>query len=169
MATCPKATDVERVDAADLRHRMVDDLRARAVVTSPAVEAALRVVPRHVFVPEVPPERAYADEAVVTKVGDDGMPTSSASQPSIVGLMLEQLDVARGHRVLEIGAGTGYNAALLAELVGPEGAVTTVDLDADVVERARPACGTQASTRCGWSARTAASAGRTALRTTESS
>ncbi|REF36778.1 methyltransferase, FxLD system [Thermasporomyces composti] len=136
MATCPKATDVERVDAADLRHRMVDDLRARAVVTSPAVEAALRVVPRHVFVPEVPPERAYADEAVVTKVGDDGMPTSSASQPSIVGLMLEQLDVARGHRVLEIGAGTGYNAALLAELVGPEGAVTTVDLDADVVERA---------------------------------
>jgi protein-L-isoaspartate(D-aspartate) O-methyltransferase len=123
-------------DIDSLRRRMVDDLRARAVVTAPAVEAALRVVPRHVFVPEVPPERAYADEAVVTKVGDDGMPISSASQPAIVALMLEQLDVEPGHRVLEIGTGTGYNAALLAQLVGPEGVVTTVDIDADVVERA---------------------------------
>ncbi len=48
--------------------------------------------------------------------------------------MLQQLDVRPGHRVLEIGAGTGYNAALLARLAGPEGEVTTVDIDEDVAE-----------------------------------
>jgi protein-L-isoaspartate(D-aspartate) O-methyltransferase len=47
--------------------------------------------------------------------------------------MLEQLDVQPGHRVLEIGAGTGYNAALLAHLAGPDGHVTTIDIDEDVV------------------------------------
>lgn len=123
-------------DSTGLRQRMVDALRARGLVRSPSVEAALRAVPRHVFVPEVPPERAYADEAIVTKVDDGGMPTSSASQPAVVALMLEQLDVAPGHQVLEIGAGTGYNAALLAQLAGSEGVVTTVDLAADVVKRA---------------------------------
>jgi protein-L-isoaspartate(D-aspartate) O-methyltransferase len=50
--------------------------------------------------------------------------------------MLEQLDVRPGHRVLEIGAGTGYNAALLACLVGPTGSVTTVDIDEDTVAAA---------------------------------
>ncbi|MGH3930512.1 MAG: methyltransferase, FxLD system [Pseudonocardiaceae bacterium] len=51
--------------------------------------------------------------------------------------MLQQLEVRPGHRVLEIGAGTGYNAALLARLAGPEGEVTTVDIDTDVAESAR--------------------------------
>jgi protein-L-isoaspartate(D-aspartate) O-methyltransferase len=60
-----------------------------------------------------------------------------ASAPGIVAQMLEQLDVQPGHRVLEIGAGTGYNAALLAHLVGPDGHVTTIDIDGDVVDAAR--------------------------------
>ncbi|MFC7650489.1 methyltransferase domain-containing protein [Streptosporangium lutulentum] len=51
--------------------------------------------------------------------------------------MLEQLDVQPGLRVLEIGAGTGYNAALVAELAGSEGQVTTVDIGADIVAGAR--------------------------------
>jgi protein-L-isoaspartate(D-aspartate) O-methyltransferase len=59
----------------------------------------------------------------------DGRAVSSASQPSIVAVMLEQLDVVPGQRVPEIGAGTGYNAALLAHLVGPSGRVVTVDID----------------------------------------
>jgi protein-L-isoaspartate O-methyltransferase len=54
----------------------------------------------------------------------------------MVAIMLEQLAVRPGMRVLEIGAGTGYNAALLAELAGPSGQVTTVDLDADTAARA---------------------------------
>jgi hypothetical protein len=52
-----------------------------------------------------------------------------ASAPAIVAQMLEQLDVQPGHRVLEIGAGTGYNAALLAHLAGPDGDVRTIDIE----------------------------------------
>jgi protein-L-isoaspartate(D-aspartate) O-methyltransferase len=99
---------------------------------SPAVEEAFRAVPRHLFLPDVPVERAYADEAVAVQVVD-GVATSSASQPSMMAIMLEQLDIRPGHRVLEIGAGTGYNAALMAHLVGPGGTVTAVDIDAELV------------------------------------
>jgi protein-L-isoaspartate(D-aspartate) O-methyltransferase len=108
---------------------MVDELRRAGVVRDGPVEAALRAVERHRFLPAVPVARAYADEAVVTQTAPDGLPTSSASQPSIVAIMLRQLAVQPGHRVLEIGAGTGYNAALLAHLAGHSGQVTTIDVD----------------------------------------
>ena len=125
------------VDAEQLRHQLVDYLRARAVVTTTPVENALRAVPRHLFLPGVPLPQAYADDAVVTRRDEAGMPSSSASQPAIVAIMLEQLELAPGMRVLEIGAGTGYNAALLATMVGAGGSVTTVDIDPEVVEGAR--------------------------------
>ena len=64
---------------------------------------------------------AYNDEAVVTRQAQDGSPSSSSSQPSIMAEMLEMLALRPEARVLEIGAGTGYNAALLAHLVGPVG------------------------------------------------
>ena len=62
--------------------------------------------------------------------------TSTISAPRIVGSMLEQLELAPGLKVLEIGAGSGYNAALLAELVGSEGLVVSVDIDAGLVSEA---------------------------------
>lgn len=99
----------------------------------------MRTVPRHVFLPQVPLRRAYANDVVQTKRDADGVPISAASQPSIVGLMLEQLDVTPGTRILEIGAGTGYNAALLAYLTGAGGQVVTVDVDSDIVAGARAA------------------------------
>ena len=67
------------------------------------------------------------------------MPLSSSSQPAIMARMLELLDVQPGERVLEIGAGTGYNAALLAHLVGPSGRVVSIDIDADLARTARRA------------------------------
>jgi protein-L-isoaspartate(D-aspartate) O-methyltransferase len=73
----------------------------------------------------------------VTHRDADGIAVSSASAPSAVARMLDQLDVRPGNRVLEIGAGTGYNAALLAHLAGPNGTVTTVEIDEDVAEGAR--------------------------------
>jgi len=97
----------------------------------------MRAVPRHLFVPGVPPEDAYSSEAIVTHRDADGIAVSSASAPSAVAGMLDQLDVRPGNRVLEIGAGTGYNAALLAHLAGPSGTVTTVEIDEDVAEGAR--------------------------------
>jgi protein-L-isoaspartate(D-aspartate) O-methyltransferase len=130
-------TDNDVQDAAVLRDAMVDKLRAWDGVRTGPVEAAMRAVPRHVFVPSATLEQAYGSDSVVTHRDENGQAISSASGPGVVAAMLEQLDVQPGHRVLEIGAGTGYNAALLAELAGPEGQVTTVDIGADIVAGAR--------------------------------
>ncbi|NUP76769.1 MAG: methyltransferase, FxLD system [Nonomuraea sp.] len=124
------------MDAAELREAMVARLRERQEIGDD-VAGALLAVPRHVFLPEVDPECAYQDEPVVTHRDAEGRPISSSSQPSIMATMLGQLGVEPGHRVLEIGAGTGYNAALLAFLAGPEGRVVSLDLDAGIVEAAR--------------------------------
>lgn len=101
------------------------------------VAAAMMAVPRRVFVPEAPLSEAYGLGAVVTHWDRQGVPTSSASAPGTVAGMLEQAQIRPGQRVLEVGAGTGYNAALLAHLVGPSGSVTTIEYDADVAEAAR--------------------------------
>lgn len=98
---------------------------------------ALRTVPRHEFVPAASADEAYANKAVITKRDSNGAALSCASMPTVVAMMLDQLDVQPGQRILEIGAGTGYNAALLATLVGPDGEVTTVDINADVTAAAR--------------------------------
>src|SRR5579859_2364460 len=117
------------------------DLRAELVRKIPAygprVTEALLSVPRHVFLPGVDPELAYADEAVVTKRDQAGNPLSSASQPALVALMLDRLALEPGQRVLEIGAGTGYNAALISYLTAPGGVVVSLDIDHDIVEAAR--------------------------------
>lgn len=123
-------------EAITLRNTLVDLLKQNRCVTESSVEEALRSVPRHLFVPDAPLERAYADEAIVIKTIED-VPVSSISQPAIVAVMLEQLGLRPGEHVLEIGAGTGYNAALMAHIVGANGGVTTVDIDGDVVEFAR--------------------------------
>lgn len=99
----------------------------------------MSVVPRHVFVPQVSLERAYGPGPVVTHRDEQGVAISSASAAGTVAGMLEQAQVRPGHRVLEIGSGTGYNAALLAHLVGPSGAVTTIEYDTRVAEAARRA------------------------------
>ncbi|MGH3927665.1 MAG: methyltransferase domain-containing protein [Pseudonocardiaceae bacterium] len=92
-------------------------------------------------------ELAGSKDSVVTQV-DDGCPagpgeagdtpTSSASMPTMVALMLKYLDVHGGERVLEIGTGTGYNAALLAHRVGA-GRVVTIEIDPEVAAQARKA------------------------------
>ena len=115
---------------------MVAHLRESGILSDSRVAAVLGQVPRHVFVPEVELAEAYADRAIVTRYRD-GMPTSSASQPAIVAVMLDQLSPPPGGRILEIGAGTGYNAALLSRLVGSSGRVVTVEIDAEVADEAR--------------------------------
>jgi len=106
-------------------------IRSAAALPAPILEAFERV-PRHHFLPGVPLDTVYADDAVVTR-DEDGIPTSSSSQPSLMARMLAQLDVRAGDRVLEVGAGTGYNAALLAALGA---AVTTVELQPEVAAAA---------------------------------
>lgn len=123
--------------AARLRNALVDQIRASGYARTPAVEEALRTVPRHLFVPDASLEDAYANDTVNIKYDSDGTSISCASQPGVVALMLDQLEAQPGDRVLELGAGTGYNAALLAHLVGGTGHVTTIDVDDDLVEGAR--------------------------------
>jgi len=120
-----------------LRKQLLEKVREQGAAVDPSVADALRTVPRHLFLPDLPPEQAYQDDAIVTKRDEDGRPISSSSQPTIMAIMLDQLAARSGQRVLEIGAGTGFNAALLAHIVGERGHVTSVDLDADTVERAR--------------------------------
>jgi protein-L-isoaspartate(D-aspartate) O-methyltransferase len=145
---------------------LVDDLAEQGVLGEPW-RAAFLAVPREVFIPEViwryagddlvplrrddePAEwlaRAYGPRYVITQV-DDGapagpngrgrVPTSSASRPDIVATMLAAGNLERGMRVLEIGTGTGYTAALLAHYLGARN-VTSIEVDPDLAARARAA------------------------------
>jgi protein-L-isoaspartate(D-aspartate) O-methyltransferase len=122
-----------------LNQLMIDAIAAaRPVGTSdPHVLDAIRAVPRHAFVPGADLTDAYnPDLAVITKRSTAGTALSCASVPYLVAAMLEQLDVRDGHRIFEAGAGTGWNAALLATLTGPGGHVTTIDIDPEITAQA---------------------------------
>lgn len=122
-----------------LRDDLVANIRRWGTFRTGQVEAAFRTVPRHLFLPDVDLETAYGTQVVVTRRAPDGTALSSASQPDLVAAMLEQADVHPGHRILEIGTATGINAALLAELAGPTGHVTTIEIDEDLIGGARTA------------------------------
>jgi protein-L-isoaspartate(D-aspartate) O-methyltransferase len=94
----------------DARLSMVATQLRRRGLRDERVLAAMERVPRHLFVPAPLRRVAYEDEALPVGNGQ------TISQPFIVGYMLEQLEISPDHRVLEIGTGTGYQAAILAEL-----------------------------------------------------
>src|ERR1700676_3823501 len=150
------------LSAADqANQRMVDRLITEGALWSPPLIAAFRQTPRHRFLHHVfinqhrqegwreintrEPAAAeidllYSDRALITRLGQSAagvpVPISSSSQPSLMAEMLEDLRPALGQRVLEIGAGTGYNAALLAHVVG-QGRVHSVDVDRVVLAEAQ--------------------------------
>ncbi len=93
-----------------LRKHMVERQIVVRGVSDTAVLDAMRVVPRHEFVPARLQEQAYADHPL--PIGND----QTISQPYIVAYMTEALNVKRGDRVLEVGTGSGYQAAVLAEM-----------------------------------------------------
>jgi protein-L-isoaspartate(D-aspartate) O-methyltransferase len=115
---------------AGARSRMVDEqIKARGV-RSPAVLEALSRVPRHLFVPADLQPRAYEDTPLPIGQGQ------TISQPYIVGYMTEALQVSRDHTVLEIGTGSGYQAAVLAELARE---VLTIEIVPELAASARKA------------------------------
>jgi len=123
--------------AGSLRAAMVRELREQGAIRSEPVAAALATVPRHLFAPGEPLEAAYAPQGIVmAKRGPDGLALSVMSAAHLQAVMLEQAGIEPGMRVLEVGSG-GYNAALIQEIVGSSGQVTTVDIDADITDRAR--------------------------------
>ena len=120
-----------------LQKQLVETLRGEKFLQSKAVEQAFLAVPRHKFLPQLSPEEAYKNENIPTKYSDDGEVISSASHPGVMTEILERLELSSGQKVLEIGAGTGFNAALIADLIGDKGKVVSLDYDSDIVEQAR--------------------------------
>lgn len=137
--------------------RLADDLQSQGDLHDPAWHAAISAVPRHVFVAEAYEQdrhgdwkqievtspagldKVYSSTTLITALADRGTHhegISSSTKPDLMVRMLETLEIDSGHRVLEIGTGTGYNAALLAHRLGEE-SVFSVDLDAELVDPAR--------------------------------
>ena len=137
----PTASMTDHGQADELRVAMVDGIAGRhealGLVLSADVRRALLAVPRHLFAEgDADLEGAYADQAIVTKRDERGVSVSSVSAPWLQAMMIGQAGVRPGMRVMEVGSG-GYNAALLREIVGDGGRVTTVDIDSEVTGRAR--------------------------------
>ncbi len=133
----PTGSAADPALAGQLRDELTDRLIAQKAITSDAVEKAFRTVPREHFLPGFPLEAAYADNPTYVKTDGSGTQISAASQPSVVAVMLEQLDPQPGDNIFEAGAGTGVNAGYMATIVGPEGHVTAVDVDDDLVDGSR--------------------------------
>jgi len=100
---------------------LVESLKRRGYVSNAAVEAAMRRVPREEFLPEDIRDDAYVDTPLPIGEGQ------TISAPHMVAIMAEQLDLGPGMKILEIGAGSGYHAAVCAEIVGREGCIYTVE------------------------------------------
>jgi protein-L-isoaspartate(D-aspartate) O-methyltransferase len=121
------------------RRELVKDLVEQSVILTAAVEHAFLSVAREAFVNAANTaglESVYSDQSIVTRQDALGQPTSSSTAPSIMAAMIEGLAIEPGMNILEIGTGTGYNAAILRRLVGRRGRVTSIELDPDVAKDA---------------------------------
>ncbi len=122
----------------DWRHaqeRLVRYLIGQRGLRSPEVIEAFRTVPRHYFLPDSAGDVAYEDRSVPTLMHDREV-LSVAEQPAVVALVAERLALRPGMRVLEVGAGTGFAAAVYATLVGP-GSVVCLDVVPGACDAAR--------------------------------
>jgi len=154
-----------------LRLQLVGELERATALRSPNVREAFLQVPRELFVPDFARSEGlaavYANQLIVTKSDARGAPLSSSSEPQIMAAMLERLELDEGMRVLEIGSGSGYNAALLKTLapaVASCRSTSTRSLRAPRARRFAPA-----ATPCGSSAATGTTVTRRARHTTGSS
>ncbi len=145
----------------DRASELADSLTQRGILSSAVWRTAVKQTPRHLFVPASTTtagsitqgsssdtwlDQVYSDLTFVvqrrlrpSQVANGlgaALPTSSSTMPSLMVEMLESLDVHDGHRVLEIGTGTGYNAALLSHRLGGEH-VVSIDIDPDLVQTAK--------------------------------
>ncbi|GCE09484.1 rRNA adenine N-6-methyltransferase family protein [Dictyobacter aurantiacus] len=147
--------------SAEARQHLVDELVSKGTIRTAAIRKAFEAIPRERFVPffyerdEAQKQKAwtrydvastqdytnliYRDDALVTQVNERGWPSSSSSMPTVMALMLEALDIQPGQRILEIGVGTGYNAAIMTMLTGDPRLVTSIEIDEGLAQQAQQA------------------------------
>jgi protein-L-isoaspartate(D-aspartate) O-methyltransferase len=126
------------------RSRMVQTQIEERGITDPVLLGAMRRVPRHLFVPEGIVDEAYDDRPLPIGYGQ------TISQPYIVALMTELAKLKRGDRVLEVGTGSGYQAAVLAEIVDSVWTIEILEpLARSAAERLRKLGYASVSVRCG--------------------
>jgi len=113
------------------RNNMVDSLIKKGYVESDPVEKAMRKVPRHEFVPKRVRNRAYVDSPQPIGEGQ------TISAPHMVAMMVENLDIEKGQKVFEVGGGMGYHAAVIAEIVGEEGEVYSIEYVSSLAKSAQ--------------------------------
>jgi protein-L-isoaspartate(D-aspartate) O-methyltransferase len=113
------------------RKRMVSGLQSSGHIHSQRVADAMSAVPRHLFVPQEMRSQAYSDTPLHIGEGQ------TISAPHMVAIMVEALDLRPGHKVLEVGAGSGYHAAVMAELVRPGGRIFTIERLPELAAMAR--------------------------------
>ncbi|WP_413575096.1 protein-L-isoaspartate O-methyltransferase family protein [Bdellovibrio sp. HCB290] len=112
-----------------------DLLLKRSLPLSEQVVEAYYRYPRHLFVPEYTLQEAYEDTPLL--LYKNGNFVSTISQPSFVMRILDMMQLAPGHKVFELGAGSGWNTALISYIVGPEGKVISSEIIPAVADRAR--------------------------------
>ncbi|TXT56699.1 MAG: Protein-L-isoaspartate O-methyltransferase [Candidatus Thorarchaeota archaeon] len=118
------------------KETLIDRLKARGYLKSPSVERAVKRVPREKFVPSEAQSQAYVDSPLSIRHGQ------TISAPHMCVIMCEALKLKEGHSVLEVGAGSGYHAALCAEIVAPEesdkpGHIYTIEIVESLIDFAR--------------------------------
>ena len=119
------------MDFAHSRRLLVDSLKRRRYISSSSVENAFLNVPREQFIPQNLQRRAYDDTPLSIGNGQ------TISAPHMVAIMCEALDIKKGQKILEIGAGSGYHAAIVSKLVGETGHVYSVERIECLAEQAK--------------------------------
>lgn len=119
-----------------LNRNLIAAIWKEGIVSAPGVQDAFRHVARHVFLPDFPLETVYSDVAIPLKFDHAGFVVASSSQPTMMAIMLDQMRLKPGDNVLEIGTATGYNAAIMAHIVGQHGYITSIEIDKDLAQQA---------------------------------
>lgn len=111
-----------------LRTRLIDGLKQRGYIQSDVVEKAMRSVPREKFIPSSRIKKAYYDQPLDIGNGQ------TISAPHMVAIMTEAMNLSNGQKVLEIGTGSGYHAAVVASIIGKNGVVYSLERFEDLAE-----------------------------------
>lgn len=121
----------QQVERTEEREAMLAELESGGYLTDPRLEESMLAVPRHLFVPKELREAAYEDRPLPIGFGQ------TVSAPHMVAMMTNALQLEPGHKVLEVGTGVGYHAAIVKGIVGEAGSVDSIEFLPELAELAR--------------------------------